>query len=109
MRASSSNCRRAAALLPATRGRVGAQRSAAPSGSEPAPPGAAARLRRSPKYLSAGLFLGGDVAGGGHHRIGDKTGIAADRPLDEVAGLGVLLQIPLGVLAPLADALSVMR
>src|SRR5437870_495811 len=44
------------------------------------------------------LFLGGDVAGIGHHRIGDGAGIAADRLLDQVAHLWIVLQIDLGVL-----------
>src|SRR5712675_3064445 len=58
--------------------------------------------------LQATLFLGGDLARRRcHHRIGDGAGIAADRLLDLLADLRVLLQIGFGVLAALADALAV--
>src|SRR5439155_9308688 len=53
------------------------------------------------------LFLRGDLAGRGHHRIGDRAGIAADRLFDQVADLGMVLQMQLGVFAPLADPLAV--
>src|SRR6185437_1961268 len=42
-----------------------------------------------------------------HHGIGNEAGIGADGALDGVGGLGIVLQILLGVFAALADALAV--
>src|SRR3546814_10492880 len=45
--------------------------------------------------------------GAGDHRFGDETGIGADRLLDGVGDFGMVAQIGLGVLAPLADPVAV--
>src|SRR5712691_5811498 len=68
-----------------------------------------ARARRSKRSAPAGrrLLLRGDIPGGGHHRVGDETGIAADRALDQLADLDMLLQIEFGVFAALADPLAI--
>src|SRR6202035_2571794 len=61
---------------------------------------------RSPRSASPLFFAGGHIPRRGHHRVGDEPGIAADLVLDLVADIVVLLQIELGVLAALADALA---
>src|SRR5690242_9841436 len=54
------------------------------------------------------VLLGGSLAAPrGHHRIGDEAGIGADRALDRIGDFGIVLEILLGVLAALADALAV--
>src|SRR5581483_8799038 len=43
----------------------------------------------------------------GHDLLGDQAGVLADRGLDAVGDVGILLEEDLGVLAALADALAV--
>src|SRR5215469_18299143 len=63
---------------------------------------------RTSMNLRGALFLGRTAFGARRqHGIGDQTGVGADRLLDLGGGLGVILEILLGVLAALADALAI--
>src|SRR5215469_13385609 len=64
--------------------------------------------RPEPRGTFGVLFFGRAAFGTCHqHGVGDQAGVGADRGFDLAGDLGVVLEILLGVLATLADALAI--
>src|SRR6266851_3371550 len=73
----------------------------------PDPPGQRPNRTRSDVRQLTALLVRCGFAGSGHHGFGYEAGIGANRVLYGLAGFGMVLQIRLGVLTPLANTLAV--
>src|SRR6266436_710349 len=73
----------------------------------PDPPGQRPNRTAATSERLTALFVCCGLAGSGHHGFGYEAGIGANRVLYGFAGFGMVLQIRLGILTPLANALAV--